>query len=513
VAGFGYKQELDRSLASFASFAAGFSYLSILTGMFQVFYLGFGAGGPAFFWTWPLVFVGQLLVALCFAELAAHYPLAGSVYQWSKFTGSWAVGWMTGWVYLASYVISLAAVVLALQATLPQVVPWARVFDNDNYNAILLGGLLIGFTTTINAVGVGLMARINNVGVFTELIGATLLITLLALFAVRGPGVVFDTQGRGEGEPGGYAGAFLAASMMACFVMYGFDTAGALAEETLQPRRRVPRAIVQALGAAAGLGALLLLFALMAAPDLDDPRLSEANGGLPHLVGEVLGPVMGRLFLGNVVFAIIVCALAVHAGAVRLLFAMARDNNLPVSRPLARVSGDSRTPIVPAVVVGVAALLILLANANAPKLLGAIVAVSILWANLAYLLVIAPLLGRRLNGWPGQGCRAVPGAFRLGRWGVLVNSLAVSWTVGLIINMAWPRAEVYGEDWYERYAAVIFTAALLGVGGAYYGLVQRHKTGVLDEHRVGSSPDGAVGAVPAPDSKPRVAADDGAYGI
>src|SRR5205085_12260749 len=101
---FGYKQELDRSLSAFASFAAGFSYLSILTGMFQTFYLGYGPGGPAFFWTWPAVFAGQFLVALCFAELAAHYPLAGGVYQWSKFAGSGAVGRMAGWVYLASYI-------------------------------------------------------------------------------------------------------------------------------------------------------------------------------------------------------------------------------------------------------------------------------------------------------------------------------------------------------------------------------------------------------------------------
>ena len=67
---FGYKQELDRSLGSFSSFAAGFSYISILTGVFQLFYFGFAFGGPAYWWTWPIVFVGQMSVALCFCELA-----------------------------------------------------------------------------------------------------------------------------------------------------------------------------------------------------------------------------------------------------------------------------------------------------------------------------------------------------------------------------------------------------------------------------------------------------------
>src|SRR5205807_1959846 len=56
LARFGYRQELDRTLGSFSAFAAGFSYLSILTGMFQMFHDGFKAGGPAFFWTWPAVF-------------------------------------------------------------------------------------------------------------------------------------------------------------------------------------------------------------------------------------------------------------------------------------------------------------------------------------------------------------------------------------------------------------------------------------------------------------------------
>ena len=123
LAGFGYRQELDRSLGSFSSFAAGFSYISILTGVFQMFSLGFAAAGPAFFWTWPVVFLGQLTVGLGFAELAAHYPLSGGVYQWSRRIGSPALGWMAGWVYLASSLLSLAAVALALQATLPQISP------------------------------------------------------------------------------------------------------------------------------------------------------------------------------------------------------------------------------------------------------------------------------------------------------------------------------------------------------------------------------------------------------
>ena len=141
---------LDRTLGSFSSFAAGFSYISILTGVFQMFYVGYGAGGPAFYWTWPLVFLGQFTVALCFAELAARYPLSGGIYQWSRWIGSGGVGWMAGWVYLCGSVISLAAVALALQATLPQIAPVFQLIgdaadrSDSAKNAVLLGCLLIG---------------------------------------------------------------------------------------------------------------------------------------------------------------------------------------------------------------------------------------------------------------------------------------------------------------------------------------------------------------------------------
>src|ERR1700758_1084961 len=97
LARFGYRQELERSLGSFSSFAAGFSYISIMTGVFQLFGFGFASGGPAFIWTWPLVFIGQGAVALCFAEVAGQYPFAGSGYPWSKQIARPATSWMGGW--------------------------------------------------------------------------------------------------------------------------------------------------------------------------------------------------------------------------------------------------------------------------------------------------------------------------------------------------------------------------------------------------------------------------------
>ena len=153
LASFGYRQELKRSMGSFSSFAAGFSYISILTGLFQMFHLGYGVAGPGFFWTWPFVLAGQLLVALCFAELASRFPLSGGVYQWAKFTGNPFLGWMTGWIYLACLIVTIAAVAMALQVSLPQISNSFQIIGTSNdaksvaMNAILLGSILIVIST------------------------------------------------------------------------------------------------------------------------------------------------------------------------------------------------------------------------------------------------------------------------------------------------------------------------------------------------------------------------------
>jgi urea carboxylase system permease len=491
LAGFGYRQTLDRTLGGFSAFAAGFSYLSVLTGSSQLFHLGYAAGGPAFFWTWPAVLAGQFLVALCFAELSAKYPLSGGVYQWSKQVGGGAAGWMAGWVYLSCAVITLASVALALQTTLPQIAPWfqlvgrADVRLDASRNAVLIGCVLIGLSTALNAFGVRLLSRVNNVGVAVEMLAAVGLIALLAWHARRGPSVVFEAQGRGGGTALGYlAGPALAASVMATFVLYGFDTAGSLAEETDDPRRRAPRAILLAIGSVGLAGSLLVFTALRAAPDLNAPELSQGSGGLPFVVKQALGAALGTPFLIAAVFAIVVCTLTVHAAAVRLVFSMARDNHLPGSSALARVGAGTRSPALPAVLIGVAAAGLLAVNVDFPQVIETLASVAVVWANLAYLFVTVPMLAGRLRAGAAPEPDRVAGGFSLGRWGLPVNAAAVAWGLLVVVNTGWPRTEIYGDGWFGRTGALGPTAAMIVVGIAYDRLIRRRRTaGVLVEHR------------------------------
>jgi urea carboxylase system permease len=488
---FGYKESLDRGIGKFGSFAAGVSYISILTGTFQLFYFGFGTAGPAYLWSWPMVLIGQLAVALCFMELAAKYPVAGSVYNWSKQMGSRIVAWSAGWLMLTASIVTLSAVVLALQLNLPRLWSGFQIVGNGQgaydyaTNAVVLGTVLIVFTTVVNALGVRLMAKINSAGVFIELIAACLIAIILAFHTKRGPGVFFSANGYGAGTGGGFLGAFLVASLASGYVMYGFDTASSLGEETVEPRRTAPMAILRAILASFVIGGSILVFAIMSAPDLHDPQIASSSGGLQYIVEQVTWGPLGEIFLVCIVIAVTVCSLAVHTAAIRLTFAMARDNALPFGEKLARVNPDTQTPIIPAVVIGVIAVLILVINIGQPKIFTVLTSIAVIMIYLAYLMVTGPLLMKRLRGhWPPADL-AAGGYFTMGRWGLLVNVVAVLWGAGMALNLAWPRAAIYGTPWYNTWGAFAYTGVILGTGLLWYGCKGRHHIGTLASHSSG----------------------------
>src|SRR5512132_285133 len=108
----GIKPELRRTLGFLSNFAVAFSYISVSTGTFTNQAVAFGVGGPAIFWAWPMVILGQTFVALNFAELSSHFPVAGSIYQWSKRLSNKTLGWFTGWIYFWAGVMFMALFVV-----------------------------------------------------------------------------------------------------------------------------------------------------------------------------------------------------------------------------------------------------------------------------------------------------------------------------------------------------------------------------------------------------------------
>ena len=183
------------------------------------------------------------------------------------------------------------------------------------------------------------------------------------------------------------------------------------------------------------------------------------------LVKTVLGETTGILFLCIVIFAIIVCTLAVHSGAVRLMFAMGRDEFLPFSKSLSKVSSKTQTPVLATLVCGLGALIILIVNLQFPKVFELITSIAILWANLAYWIVVVVQLKNRIKS---HGQVDKEARFSLGKWGFPVNILALIWSSFMVINVSWPRTSTYGVEWYNQYAAWIYTVGLICIGVLIY---------------------------------------------
>jgi urea carboxylase system permease len=458
LAHLGYGQELRRTMSTFSNFAATFSYISVTTGIFALFFLGLGTGGPAFIWSWPIVFVGQFLVGLIFAELASHYPLAGSVFQWTKRVANRDVAWMDGWVYLVAQVATIASV----DFVVPPVIASLFGLDASN-NAVLIGIALavLVLTTVINIVGVRLLAIINNIGVLAELGGMLVLGSLLLAHAHHPISFLGNTGGT-EGN-GSYIGVFFAAMLMSLFVVYGFDTAGTLAEETHNPSRAVPRALLLALAGSFVIGGLFLLGAVLAIPNGsgDLAKYMADGSALEHII-EAAVPGFSNVFFVIVATAITVCGLTVQANASRLLFSMARDREVPGSALFSRVSPSLGTPVAAILTTAILAAVLIFAT----QVEAVLVAVTVVMIYLAYAICVGATLVARLRGWPRQQSN-----FSLGKAGLAINVIALIYQVAMIINLAWYRP-VATAPWYLN-LAVLFVPIIMVLGGIYYYAVVR----------------------------------------
>src|SRR2546426_4249593 len=351
LAGFGYKQELKRILGFYSSFAVAFSYISPSTGIFTLYALGLGIGGPFFFWSWPIVALGQFIIALNFAEVSSHFPVAGSVYQWTKYLSNRAYSWITGWVYLFAGVLTVTAVDVTIPIVL---IPLLNYFGlnipNTTQAQLVIAALILISTTVLNIYGVRLVAIVNNTGVVFEILGMVVFAIVLLIFTHhQSAGVVFNTNALGSGF-GNQAGTFLAAMFMSLFVVYGFDTASTLAEETRDPRREAPRAVLASITGAFIIGAVFLWGTLMAIPDMK--KAVSGLFGPQTIIESQLNSALATTYLVVVSAAIFICCLAIMTSTIRLCFGMARDDQLPVSRVLAKVNPRWHTPVGSCIAIG-----------------------------------------------------------------------------------------------------------------------------------------------------------------
>jgi amino acid transporter len=435
LAQYGYKQELKRSLGTFSSFAVAFSYISPSTGIFTLFALGLITIGGAFIWTWPVVAAGQFIIALNFAEVTSHYPLAGSVFQWTKYLAHRTYSWFTGWIYLFAGILTVTAVVATLPlALIPAIngLGWHSLGANPHtllHTQLVVALITLAVITVLNIYGVRLVAIINNTGVLFEILGMFVFALILIIFHNhQGIGVVTKSGGLHVGP-----NTFLIAMFMSLFVIYGFDTASTLAEETRDPRRAAPKAVLFSIVGAFIIGGVFLLGTLMAIPNLH--TAITGNGGFgwgpANIIEANFSPHFATVYLLVVSAAIFVCCLSIMAATIRLCFGMSRDNQLPFSRQLSRVSPTLHTPLWTCITVAVISAIPFIQFSGAGTI--AIAATAMIY--LSYFLGNLAIMGARLRGWPKTSA-----PFRLGRWGPVVNIVGLAYGGAMLVNFAWPRA-------------------------------------------------------------------------
>jgi amino acid transporter len=259
-------------------------------------------------------------------------------------------------------------------------------------------------------------------------------------------------------------------------VIYGFDTAGSLGEETLNPTREAPRGVLWSLGLSFVAGVIFLGAALVAIKNV--PAIMKSTTPLPDIITGNLGHFWGNVYLLVVSVAIFVCTLSIQAAGIRLMFSMGRDGRLPFSNLWAAVHPTFRTPMWTGIATGVLAALPLLVSTQLPVIV--VGATGLIY--LSYFLTNVVVLQARWRGWPER-----PAWFNLGRWSLPINVLALVYGGSMLINFAWFRpltnptigsAFTGIANWFIIGGTPIFellVAVLLIVGALYWFAVQRHK--------------------------------------
>jgi APA family basic amino acid/polyamine antiporter len=311
------------------------------TGIFVVIGEAIGDAGPAIILSFVLAGVTCAFSALCFAELASTIPVAGSAYTYSYATMGEVVAWIIGWDLILEYAVSVAGVAVG----------WGQYFNDllDSLFGITLpesiagppgeGGVvnlpavfIVLAVTAVLCYGIRESARTNTVMVVLKL-------AVLALFLVLGV-TAFDGGNLTPFTPEGTNGMVTAAAVI-FFAYIGFDAVSTSGEETKNPSRDLPIAIIGSLAIAT---VLYILVAVVAVGAMPFDQLNGAEAPLATVVddGAGFGWAASIISFGALV-AITSVVLTILYGQTRIMFAMSRDGLMPAR--FAYVHPKTRTPV------------------------------------------------------------------------------------------------------------------------------------------------------------------------
>lgn len=469
---FGYKQSFERQTGKFASFAVAFAFVSIATGIFTTYGSVLNTSGPVGIWTWPIAVIGQLAVAFILGALASRIPVTGYAYQWISRLANPVIGWLIGWVSFTFLAIVVCAVDYTVAST---VAPVLFNFEGTTAASWLITAVIISLQAVLIAASTKLTERVNNTAVSIELIGMVLLTVLLfVVAAVRGQTDLGNLFSLGGVSAEGFwsfgdltsAGPWMLGFLLGAFTIVGFESAANLAEETDNPERVVPRAMVQAVLASGVLGFLFIIAVTIA---IEDP-IALAGSGTPiaTVIENTLGSFLSTLLLVLVVIAIFACGLVISLTGVRLIWAMSRDERFPGWQVLNQVHPRLHTPLNATIfyLLLAQAILALFSLVSTNALFTLFGAATLLPAIVYAATVLLYILKRK--DLPESD------AFNLGVWEKPIVVVAVVW---LVFELSLFRDASFKEAW-------LYALVMVGVGVCYlvYLLATRGVSGLSMPH-------------------------------
>ncbi len=450
---FGYKQHFERTLHSFTSFAVAFSFISITTGIFTTYSFLLTTSGPRGIWMWIVVMVGQLLVSLVFAQLAAHIPLSGYSYQWASRLANPYVGWGFGWLSYAFLAIVVVSVDygLATQAFVP-----LFKLSTSTSTAQLVTIVVLAIQAALIIFSTRIVAAINAAAVATEVIGILALTVVLLVAVIVGSkgGSLSNLTSSGSvpsGPGSGYYrinGPFMLALLLGAYTIVGFESASNLAEETNEPTKIVPRAMWRAVAVSGVVGLVFLIALTIAMPNVH--AISGNPAPVSAIMSAQLGSTFEKVFLVFVVISIFACGMVIMVTGSRLVFAMSRDRRFPGYQLFGRVSETLHTPIFSTLLIFVGGVVIILAIGGSSSTLTNLFTASTILPALIYLATVLLYVATRHKLVRGEHRR-----FDLGRWEWPVVGLALLWLCFELVALLGPS---------EFWTPVKIVGILLGAG-------------------------------------------------
>ncbi len=511
LADLGYKPQLNRVLGLFANFSVAFTYLSPMVGIYSLFLLGFGTGGPAYVWLTWIPVAGMLLVALVFGELASHYPVAGALYQYSKYSVGAGYGWFVGWFYGIALLVTVASVdtgVVSYFTSLMQNWFSWKLNPSDHLTILLVTVGLLLIQTMLNVTGAKVMGRVAQFGVYVEIVGTLGIAIILAINGFHhGLGFLGTTQNvqhiksnpLGLNFSGSWLGAALVSVLAPVYIFYGFESAGDISEETKDAGRQVPRSMRLAL-IWGGIASFILTAALLlATPKHDALGATVKGGGIPFILAQLPSWVQDFLLV-IIIFAFFSCGTSVQGAGSRLAFSYARDGALPAAKWVSRVHRRFGTPVNALIGGALVTVLFVLLEWASPthnikflfitypantSALVSLVSFAVSGIYLSFLLTVIAAIVAKARGWVPEG------SFRLGRWSWPVCIVAAAYLLLVLVDVVAPTGLSSPRGYFNLDWITLSVMVVVAVVGAVYFVIGRPDRGLQSHLHDTAEPTGA----------------------